>query len=62
MSMAQLMQWYQKLDKETLDLVKRFFAKGVASGDLNAYLKKVLSKEVDGVITIDSPASQRKEA
>lgn len=50
--MAQFMNWYSKMDKETIELAKRFFAKGVATGNLNKFLKRVFLAELN---TIDVP-------
>lgn len=49
MSFANFMAWYYKLDQETIKLFTRFIAKGVASGDINAYVKRVLHAELNTI-------------
>jgi hypothetical protein len=55
MSLSQFMNWYSKMDKDTIELAKRFFAKGVATGNLNNYLKRVFQAELN---TIDVASTQ----
>lgn len=49
MSFANFMVWYHKLDQDTIKLFTRFIAKGVATGDINAYVKRVLQTELNTI-------------
>lgn len=44
--MMQFMGWFQRLDRDTLRLMGRVFSKGIATGDLNGYIKKLALREL----------------
>jgi hypothetical protein len=55
--MMQFMAWFNKLDRDTLRLMGRVFSKGVATGDLNGYIKSLALRELgetDKTITATS--------
>lgn len=45
-----LAKWYSEMDDETVALMKRFIAKCYAEPDANAYLKKILRRELDNTV------------
>jgi hypothetical protein len=49
MSMGEFLQWYGKLDKETLTLLRRFMAKAFSQENANEYIKRVLRAELNNV-------------
>lgn len=45
-TVLKFMAWYQKLDKQTIDLLSRVFMKGMAAGDLNQFIKEMCAREL----------------
>jgi hypothetical protein len=48
---AEFMAWYSKLDKETIELLRRFMAKAFSTKDANAFIKRVMRAELDTIET-----------
>lgn len=46
---AEFMSWYSKLDKETIELLRRFMAKAFSQKNPNEYIKRVLRSELDTI-------------
>ena len=51
--MQLLMKFYAQADPETLELLRRFIAKAFSTGSANGYVKSVLRRELDNVITVE---------
>jgi uncharacterized protein YoaH (UPF0181 family) len=59
MDFTKLIEWSSKMDKETVELMKRFMAKGIATGNLNAYLKRVFKAELETLdVAGSNPSSE----
>ena len=54
----EFIMWYQKLDQDTLRLLRRFMAKAFSMPNANEYIKRVLSAELN---TIDTNGYEQKE-
>jgi len=50
---AKLLGYYNQLDQTTIDLLMRFLAKGVSTGNLNNYLKRVLTRELEERVSVE---------